>query len=71
MVKSEFTKVLLEEYLNSIPDLASDLTTVIETYATKTELSEKVSDILNQVSVVKEAGFTLVEVDEVPDITPY
>ena len=71
MVKSEFTKVLLEEYLNSIPDLASDLTTVIKTYATKTELSEKVSDILNQVSVVKEAGFTLVEVGEVPDITFY
>lgn len=69
--KIDYTKTQLEELLRSIPELATDLSTVISTYATKEELATKVQSILNYVSAVKESNFLLVDVEEIPDITPY
>lgn len=69
--KIKYTKEQLIELLDSIPGLASDLTTVINTYATKEELATKVQSILNNVSAVKESNLLLVDVKEIPDITPY
>lgn len=58
--KINYTKEQLIELLDSIPELANDLTTVINTYATKEELA-----------TVKESNLLLVDVEEIPDITPY
>ena len=69
--KIKYTKEQLIELLDSIPELANDLTTVINTYATKEELATKVQSILNNVSAVKESNLLLVDVEEIPDITPY
>lgn len=69
--KINYTKEQLIELLVSIPELANDLTTVINTYATKEELATKVQNILNNVSAVKESNLLLVDVKEIPDITPY
>ena len=69
--KVNYTKVQLEELLSSIPELATDLSTVIATYATKKELATEVQSILNNVSAVKESNLILVDVEEIPDITPY
>lgn len=69
--KIKYTKEQLIGLLDSIPELASDLTTVINTYATKEELATKVQSILNNVSAVKESNLLLVDVKEIPDITPY
>lgn len=69
--KINYTKEQLIELLDSIPELANDLTTVINTYATKEELVTKVQSILNNVSAVKESNLLLVDVEEIPDITPY
>lgn len=69
--KINYTKEQLIELLDSIPELANDLTTVINTYATKEELATKVQSILNNVSAVKESNLLLVDVEEIPDITPY
>ena len=57
--KSKYTKAQLEELLDSIPELAKDLTTVIDTYATKAELTASIPSI------------TFTEVTEISDITPY
>lgn len=69
--KINYTKIQLEELLSSIPELATDLSTVIATYATKEELATKVQSILNYVSAVKESNLLLVDIEEIPDITPY
>lgn len=69
--KTNYTKTQLEELLSSIPELATDLSAVIATYATKKELATEVQSILNKVSTVKESNLLLVDVEEVPDITPY
>lgn len=69
--KVNYTKVQLEELLSSIPELATDLSAVIATYATKKELATEVQSILNNVSAVKESNLLLVDVEEIPDITPY
>lgn len=69
--KIKYTKEQLIELLDSIPELANDLTTVINTYATKEELATKVQSILDNVSAVKESNLLLVDVKEIPDITPY
>lgn len=69
--KINYTKEQLTELLDSIPELANDLITVINTYATKEELATKVQSILNNVSAVKESNLLLVDVEEIPDITPY
>lgn len=69
--KINYTKIQLEELLSSIPELATDLSTVIATYATKKELATKVQSILNYVSAVKESNLLLVDIEEIPDITPY
>nr|DAI06255.1 MAG TPA: hypothetical protein [Crassvirales sp.] len=57
--KTQYTKAQLEELLDSIPELANDLTTVIDTYATKAELTASIPNI------------TFTEVTEISDITPY
>lgn len=69
--KVNYTKVQLEELLSSIPELATDLSAVIATYATKKELATEVQNILNNVSAVKESNLLLVDVEEIPDIIPY
>ena len=69
--KIKYTKEQLMELLDSIPELANDLTTIINTYATKEELATKVQSILDNVSAVKESNLLLVDVKEIPDITPY
>lgn len=69
--KIDYTKTQLEELLSSIPELATDLSTVIDTYATKKELATEVQSILNNVSAVKESNLLLVDVEEIPDIVPY
>lgn len=69
--KIKYTKEQLIELLDSIPGLANDLTTVINTYATKEELATEVQSILSNVSAVKESNLLLVDVKEIPDITPY
>lgn len=69
--KINYTREQLIELLGSIPELANDLTTVINTYATKEELATEVQSILNNVSAVKESNLLLVNVEEIPDITPY
>lgn len=69
--KIDYTKIQLEELLSSIPELATDLSAVISTYATKEELATKVQSILNNVSAVKKSNLLLVDVEEIPDITPY
>lgn len=69
--KIDYNKTQLEELLSSIPELATDLSAVIATYATKKELATEVKGILNNVSAVKESKLILVNVEEIPDITPY
>lgn len=69
--KINYTKEQLIELLDSIPELANDLITVINTYATKEELATEVKGILNNVSAVKKSNLLLVNVEEIPDITPY
>lgn len=69
--KINYTKTQLEELLSSILELVTDLSAVISTYATKKELATEVQSILNNVSAVKESNLLLVNVEEIPDITPY
>ena len=69
--KIDYTKTQLKGLLSSIPELATDLSVVIATYATKEELATEVQSILKNVSAVKESNLILVDVEEIPDITPY
>lgn len=64
--KSKYSGIKVEELLDSIPIIASDLESVINTYATLVDLNTKETEILNQ--VVSKASFTLEQVKEIPDI---
>lgn len=59
MEKSKYSRVQLEEALDSVSEIAKDLSTVIDTYATKKELADSIPEI----------AFN--DVCEITDITPY
>lgn len=59
MEKSKYSRVQLEETLDSVSEIAKDLNIVVDTYVTKTELANSIPKI----------AFN--DVCEITDITPY
>lgn len=66
--KVNITKTQLEDIVDSVPVIANDLITVIDSYATKEYVAQEFMKILSNISAITNASLLTSYVDTIDDI---